>query len=129
MKIRNSFVSNSSSSSYVIYGVEMHLNEAIAAVLKEGKLRELLSIQRVALGKSYYEYSPEELLDAIPEEALAKLGFIADDEDYVYWGYHPFNSMKDDETKAEFMERVDKEAVELFGPGTECELHDFTVYS
>lgn len=91
MKIRTSFVSNSSSSSYCIFGVEVSSSDF----------------------QNEDELSTAELLEKI----LPGSGLIytdTGDEQYAI-GNDPWDDMKNNETKKDFIERVNKNLSKLLG--------------
>jgi hypothetical protein len=102
MKIRNGFVSNSSSSSFCIYG----------AVIDEGILK-----------KSHPEEEEGNLGNAM-ENLLQGTNLIYSFGPKWYAGVvvgRNFTSIKDDETGAQFKKSVEDKIAELFGEGIGCE--------
>lgn len=91
MKIRNGFVSNSSSSSFLIYGAEI----------------------------SEIDFpNKDEILDS---EKWQDLSFERQpDCEYVYVGIS-WGSVKDDETGLQFKQRVEKQIKEMCGQDIACE--------
>ena len=105
MKIKLDFVTNSSSSSFVVLGTDLNLNEILRQ--NEEKLKQ--SHECFALSKHKYE-NMEYLRELANNTGLQ----ISDGgSDYYYdevsVGF-TYEQMKEDETKAEFKERI-KEAI------------------
>ena len=87
MKTRKGFVSNSSTTSFCIYGIALEDSKNEKANYKiQDKARE---------AKLQFIYGPEY-------------------DDYIYIG-RPWKSIKDDETGAEFKASVERIAKEVFG--------------
>ena len=112
MKIRNGFVSNSSTSSFCIYGTHLEYeDDLIKALIEKGFATK------------------EELLDGVSEYAWNKnnkfftgdIGFECpyDGDDGVYIGIE-WNKIKDDETGAQFKARIEEKMKDLLGNDVEC---------
>jgi hypothetical protein len=97
MKTRNGFVSNSSTSSFVIYGIKV-----------EGCY---------ALEEMGVKINPDEQWEEL-EHVCSKfdLDFIPDDEDGgFYIGVDPSEGMHDDETRRQFRDRVTESLRRMLG--------------
>lgn len=119
MKIRRALVSNSSSSSFIIYGINISIDD----VTKYAKLNfsENKDYQKI-LTKDDYEII-EFLNDTIPA-----IEFIADyEDDSVYVG-RSFETIKDDETGKMFKDSVEEFIKEHF-PENKCSTIDFEICS
>lgn len=105
MKIRNGFVSNSSSSSFHIYGVEMDRDEFQKMILE----RKLTTEEKID------EYGLDEVLyDIVP----GLEGICIYEWDAVYFGRF-YGYIKDDETGKEFRENTTKALKEFLGEDVE----------
>jgi hypothetical protein len=97
MKIRHGFVSNSSSSSFCIFGIYVNKEELLSAqeLLNKGLLKE---------EDFKYKCWKED-----PSEYISKIGLtvdsMPDDYDKLYIG-NEWTSVKDDETGSQFKERT-----------------------
>jgi len=112
MKIRSGFVSNSSSSSFCIYGTSMDFGEVIEKVKEMNILTE-------------DEMEQIEEDDSLLEEYLSDKTDLAIyvNEDQ-FWMGRSWASIKDDETGAQFKESVKAEVEKLFGADLECGTHE-----
>ena len=95
MKIRTDFVSNSSSSSFVLWGVDFDVNELAQKLKDAGLLKE---------DENADEYSDTPLYEFF-ENAGFDYGESVIGDDTVVLGMKP-DEMKDDETLAQFKQRV-----------------------
>ena len=133
MKIRQGFVSNSSSSSFCIYGVSKEESEIIDALVAKGAPEEEFE-------DGVYEY-----LDTWSYDWHKKEGKLTDEDKAKFEGrfLHPddgfeyesimgechfigisWKNINDDETGAEFKARIEAKMTELFGEDTECSTHE-----
>jgi len=111
MKIRTGFVSNSSSSSFMIYGAELNLEEngdILIKKLSEGKTEdEIQDLKDIAKDDDYYKLS-EYLYDIVPKKySIESVGY---DEEYLFIGQDP-SYQKDDQTHGDWKKEI-KETVE-----------------
>lgn len=120
MKIRMGFVSNSSSSSFAIYGTRVDSNEVLDMLLKHKKITK----------KQYNKCQEEdnsEVGDIIDwgrcmDNFNNSLVLVGDFECYetLYIG-RELASIDDDETGKQFKESTEKELKDLFGKEMDCE--------
>jgi hypothetical protein len=111
MKIRSGFVSNSSSSSFVIYGVW----------IDEDDVKKLLSDDDLKVIEEE-PYMLGEVADNLP-----MFYHYNDDTEEVAFG-RSYSSIKDDETGREFKRSIEKKLKEIFGKEIKCDLIHHTYY-
>lgn len=111
MKIRNGFVSNSSSTSFALYGAYISDEEVEAAGEKRG-----LDID---------DMCNCEILEALLEDT--GLSYATPNGDYLVGV--DFEDMRDDETKAQFRERIQNTLQEIFGQPISCSYESGEYYS
>lgn len=116
MKIRNGFVSNSSSSSFLVYGAWVPLDKALKAVnLTEEQLKEIEEDKYIAYD---YLYGMD-LYVTYDNEAY--------DGDRVMFG-RSWCFVDDNETGLEFKQNIESKLREMFGEDINCETIDYTTY-
>lgn len=117
MKIRSGFVSNSSSSSFCLYGISADSNDLLRALnIEDGELLKLAEdILRGAgcnekiTAENYHDLLDEYEIDSFdPYEVGEALGLEVHwpDGDYVYLG-RSWDDINDDETGAQFKNYVE----------------------
>jgi len=114
MKHRLGFVSNSSTCSFLIYGVEASISEVQKILLANGTTQE--------------ELDSEGLVEWFGDEKNGTQGLYCEDIyewDAAFVGRH-YSSMGDDETMAEFKKDVAEKVEKLFGKEMKCEEHEGT---
>lgn len=119
MKYHQNFISNSSSSSFIIYGI----NTSIDDVTKYAKsnFSENSEYQKIALKDDY------EIIEFL-NDTISTIEFIADyEDDSVYVG-RSFETIKDDETGKMFKDSVEEFIKESF-PQSKCRTIDFEICS
>jgi len=104
MKVRTGFVSNSSSSSFLIWGISKSSSE----------LRSLLTIEE-----------DDEVYEKL-EDCLSKTGldYYHPEYDDTYYIGVSWSSVKDDETGAQFKARVQQLIAQLLGADLPCSTHE-----
>lgn len=130
MKIRQGFVSNSSSSSFCIYGITVDEDEVKEALIAKGATEDELS-------DGLYEYFDSWSYDYKKREGKLTAEDIAEQEDKFFqpgdgFDYHnphdygeiyigvEWSSIGDDETGSQFKDRIDAKLTELFGKEISC---------
>jgi hypothetical protein len=123
MKVRSGFVSNSSSSSFCIYGTCFELDEMLEKVRSVNFLTEdvLNEIAQFEEDGEYYEIT--EIL-----QSKMNLEFNQDEEQESFWIGKSWSSIGDDETGREFKESVKAELEKMFGPDIDCDTYDEVIY-
>lgn len=109
---RYGFVANSSSSSFLIYGIYITEKEAKEAVEKS------VHPSIVEMREKYGLNEPVETLDAIPG-LFTSVGDYDMGQDGLYIGAS-WDSVQDDETGAEFKARVERLIKEALGEKFSC---------
>ena len=108
-KIRSGFVSNSSSSSFVIYGVCLD-GEKIFEMAKD-TFYDLSDMDKDDLE----DLDAYELLNELLQLELYKDLFFASDGDGRYYVGASYTDFKDDETYLEFKDRIKQNLIDLTG--------------
>jgi len=101
MKIRNGFVSNSSSTSFCIFG----------AAFEPEEIKKIFNVED--------PYDAEEKLKG------SGLEFEAGQEGYTYYIGRSWKNIKDDETGKQFKESIQKAIMEAIGKEAAVECHTY----
>ena len=119
MKVRNGFVSNSSSSSFCIYGTDLDMSDLIEKV----KLSNLITEDVMAEMEENEDYW--EVSEFIEEKTNLEVYM---NDDYVWIG-RSWSNIGDDETGRQFKENVKSEIEKILGPDINCSTHAEEIYS
>lgn len=106
MKIRNGFVSNSSSSSFCIYGITIDNTDDTRQQIMDYLVKNNIEVD----SDDFYELA----------ERIPGLEYHSIEGDAHYLG-RSFASIKDDETGKQFKDGVKNKLTEIFGKGIKCE--------
>ena len=114
MKVRTGFVSNSSSSSFCIFGIEID-EEGLRAIAKKFK---------VDVGDEDSYIDTYDLEKAMKEKYVVSFESM---EDYHYLG-RSFTEIPDNMTGKEFKEQIQQEVNELVGKEKKCNVIEESSY-
>lgn len=119
MKIRNGFVSNSSSSSFCIYGVDLDFSDLIEKV-KENKLITEDVLNDLEKNDEWWE---------LGEVVESQTGLEVHTSDDYAWIGKSWSSIGDNETGLEFKNSVKVEMKKLLGEDSDCRTHEEVIYN
>ena len=112
MKIRMGFVSNSSTTSFCIYGICVEESEAIELLVKNG----IISQERADEGDC------GEVLWGL-EKSHGIVADLGESDDFVFLGVD-FTTIPDDVVVGEWKKEKEKLIKKVFGPEIECSVHN-----
>jgi len=127
MKIRNGFVSNSSTTSFTIYGSQIAddvIKEELFKRIDEGKLDAKYKNDILVALKGYGLSS---ILEKIFDENEINLSIDIGEYDDIYVGRH-WDSIKEGETGGEFRQKTLESIRNVFGEKQSCNEHSESWY-
>ncbi len=114
MKIRRGFVSNSSSCSFLIYGITGEEDKLLSGL----KSNNIIPEEENNFGEWIWSGEANKIL----KDKNLELEVVSDYDEYVYIG-RSWDKIKDDETGKQFKENIEKSIKELFGDDFESNTH------
>ena len=132
MKIRSGFVSNSSTSSFLIYGVALDPSEAEKLL---NKAKKAAAKAATAEAEEEDEEEDEDEEDSELYETLEEALEGTDLEMHYPDGYDAYyigaswSGVKDDETGRQFKQRIEDQLEQVFGKKLKCGTHEEAYYN
>jgi hypothetical protein len=121
MKIRNGFVSNSSTSSFVIYGIRVH-NGDIQGIAEKLGVDLIGTRDECSCQEEGYDKDIDDLAEDIAD--LLELELQTGQEGYCYYFGADPTYIGDDETGRQFKENIEKPIKEKLGEEYKCSYHE-----
>ena len=122
MKIRVGHVSNSSSTSFLVYGARFDCSSTKSLI----KVAAKLGLDISEYGKDEENIEMYELLSDVAEK-LSLESYSGGGAYYRYIGITP-SEIGDDETGGQFKAKIEKKIAEVFGEDVKCAYHEEAYY-
>lgn len=140
MKLRFGFVSNSSSTSFCMYGSIFEFNKIIEVFddVYEQKRQELLKQMKENCERNGFDFNEEEeyvedyeIIEFIVDDIVknSNLNYMINGEDESVLVGRNFTNIGDDETGSQFKQNAEEQIKDLFGEDVECQKQEGIWYS
>jgi hypothetical protein len=117
MKVRNGFVSNSSSSSFCIFGTCIELDEMV----------EKFKQTKFLTDEEFEEFEESDEWGEVAELIEEKTNLVLYQNDDTFWIGRRWQDIQDDETGGDFKKNVETELEKILGV-SECYTYEEEIY-